>query len=534
MPAVVDTRWRRRAERSADTLIFIMIDRIDTMSGSETTVSTPVGALPNPVEAPNVVYDPPRDRLREFSRRLETTTQFGSPSYVSEFRSRCADRTKNAVDDAFGTADRALVDDALAYAREHEMICLDLRMGRHPEHSYCCRYYVPREYGRIALALSNLFEPMESESGAEPDFLTVQVPEWEEVAIRVLPDEGVTAVLGTDYTGEAKKSFLRLFMYRAKQRGGLGLHAGSKRVDLRTHSGEVETVGQLFLGLSATGKSTLTAHGLRLEEPERAAMLQDDVVALLPDGTVAGSEGRGLYVKTIGLDPEEQPAMYDAVTHESVVFENVAVGEDGSVDFDSDEHTTNGRAAVLREHLPSADQGIDLGRVDQVFFITRNPTMPPVARLSPEEAAAAFMLGESIQTSAGDPSKAGESIRVVGTNPFIVGSEGAEGNRLRDLVVDLGVDSFVLNTGRLGDRDIGVEESVRLLREIARGTVDWTTDEATGLTVPSHVPGMDVEAFDVAEQVPDHERELSELREERRAYLAGFEDLDGAIEDAVY
>ena len=501
------------------------------MSGTETTVPTPVGALSDPADAPNVVYNPPLDRLREFSRGLETTTEFGSPSYVSEFRSRCADQTRNAVDDTFGTADRTLVDDALEYAREHEMVCLDLRMGRHPEHSYRCRYYVPREYGRIALALANLFEP--TRSNAEPDFLTVQVPEWEETAVRVLPDSGVTAVLGTDYTGEAKKSFLRLFMYRAKQRGGLGLHAGSKRVDLRRDDG-IETVGQLFLGLSATGKSTLTAHGLRLEEPERATMLQDDVVALLPDGTVAGSECRGLYVKTIGLDPREQPAMYDAVTHESAVLENVGVGEDGSVDFDSDEHTTNGRAAVLREQLPSADEEIDLGRVDQVFFITRNPAMPPIARLSPEEAAAAFMLGESIQTSAGDPSKAGESIRVVGTNPFILGSEGAEGNRFRDLVADLDVACFVLNTGRVGDRDVGVEESVTLLRETARGTVEWTTDEATGLTVPDRVPGMDVEAFGVAENVADHERELRELREERRAYLAAFDDLDGSIEDAVY
>ena len=534
--------------QSAGTFIVMMIDYIDAMSGTETTVPTPVGALPDPADAPNVVYDPPLDRLREFSRELETTTEFGSPSYVSEFRSRCADRTKNAVDDArraaardargdavddaFGAADHALVDAALEYAREHEMVCLDLRMGRHPEHSYRCRYYVPRRHARIALALANLFEPMGS--SGEPDFLTVQVPEWEEVAIRVLPDSGVTAVLGTDYTGEAKKSFLRLFMYRAKGRGGLGLHAGSKRVDLRTASGEDRTVGQLFLGLSATGKSTLTAHGLGLREPESATMLQDDVVALLPDGTVVGSEGRGLYVKTIGLDPEEQPAMYDAVTHESAVLENVAVDDDGSVDFDSDAHTTNGRAAVRREHLPSADPEVDLGRVDQVFFITRNPLMPPVAKLSKSQAAAAFMLGESVETSAGDPSRIGESIRVVGTNPFIIGSKGAEGNRFRDLIDDLNLDCFVLNTGRVGARDVGVTESVTLLREVARGTVEWTTDETTGLTVPSHVPGMDVGAFAVADNVADHERVLRALRDERRAYLAGFEDLDGAIADAVY
>jgi phosphoenolpyruvate carboxykinase (ATP) len=263
-------------------------------------------------------------------------------------------------------------------------------------------------------------------------------------------------------------------------------------------------------------------------------MLQDDVCALLPDGTVAGSEGNGLYVKTIGLDREEQPAMYDAVTHETAVLENVDVSETGEVDFDSDLHTTNGRAAILREYLDSAGADIDLDRVDQVFFITRNPAMPPVTKLSAAESAAAFMLGESIQTSAGDPSAAGESIRVVGTNPFIVGSEGEEGNRFRELIETLDVDCFLLNTGTVGGRDIGVEETVTVLRELARGTVTWETDDATGLTVPSDVPGIDIGAFDVADNVPDYEARLADLRAERRAYLKAFDDLADDVVDAVY
>jgi phosphoenolpyruvate carboxykinase (ATP) len=509
-------------------------------------------ALPDPVEADTVVYNPSRDRLREFSRHLETTTDWGAPSYVSEQRSRCADRTKNAVDDEFGPADYRHIEDALDAATEREMICLDRRMGRHPDHSYRCRYYVPKEYGRIALSVANLFEPVdgpgeaqsasEQSSGDEPrgagdpDFLTVQIPEWDDVGIRVLPGEGITAVTGSDYTGEAKKSFLRLFMFRAKQAGGLGLHAGSKRVRLERDDGDREEVGQLFLGLSATGKSTLTAHGLRLEEPESATMLQDDVCALLSDGTVAGSEGNGLYVKTIGLDRADQPAVYDAVTHESAVLENVDVDEDGTVDFDSDRYTANGRAAIRREHLASAGEDIDLPSVDQVFFITRNPCMPPVAKLSSTEAAAAFMLGESIQTSAGDPSKAGESIRVVGTNPFIVGSEGEEGNRFRDLVEALDVECYVLNTGHIGaeSKDICVEDSVTILRELARGRAEWHEDETTGLTIPSTLPGMDVDEFAVEEHVDDCERQLADLRDERREHLAAFDDLDDSIRDAVY
>ncbi|SFC33322.1 phosphoenolpyruvate carboxykinase (ATP) [Halobiforma haloterrestris] len=491
--------------------------------------------LPDPLAASNVRYNPSLEELRELAAHEETTTEFGSPSYVSEFRSRSADRTKNAVDHEFDGRDRELVDDAVTRADEREMLCVDRRMGRHPEATFRCRLFVPVDHARIALAWANLFEPVEDPE-AEPDLYTVQDPDYDETAIRVLPDEGFTAVLGSDYTGEAKKSFLRLFMYRIKQRGGLGLHAGSKRVRVRDADGDLRTVGQVFMGLSATGKSTLTSHGCWLEDPENAAMLQDDVCGLLPDGSVAGSEGKGLFIKTIGLDEDEQPELYAAATDESAILENVAVDEDGTVDFDDDRHTANSRAIVQRDELESADEEIDLARIDQVFFITRNPLMPPVAKLTEEQAAVAFMLGESIETSAGDPSRAGESIRVVGTNPFIVGSEGEEGNAFRDLVASLDVDCYVINTGYLGEqsKDVGVEESVTILTEAARGRIEWTEDDRTGLTIPESIPGLEIEDYYVPDHVEDYDEALADLRAERREYLETFEDLRDEITDAVY
>ncbi|WP_247000393.1 phosphoenolpyruvate carboxykinase (ATP) [Halosolutus gelatinilyticus] len=491
-----------------------------------------VRQLPDPTDASNVRYNPSLAELREFARPDETTTEFGSPSYVSEYRSRSADRTKNAVDHEFADRDHDLVADAIDAACDAELICVDRLMGRHPDATFCCRLYVPVTYARIALAWANLFEPAD---GRDPDLYTVQLPDYDETAIRVFPDEGITAVLGSDYIGEAKKSFLRLFMYRIKQLGGLGLHAGSKRVRVRDGDGTVRIVGQVFMGLSATGKSTLTSHGCWLDDPEDAAMLQDDVCGLLPDGSVAGSEGKGLFIKTIGLD-DEQPELYAAATDESAILDNVAVDDDGTVRFDEDRYTANSRAIVRREHVASADDEIDLDRMDQVFFITRNPLMPPVAKLTDEQAAVAFMLGESIETSAGDPSRAGESIRVVGTNPFIVGSEGEEGNRFHDLIRELNVECYVINTGYVGDEsnDVGVTESVTILTEVARGTIEWTADERTGLTIPESVPGVDVGAYYVPDHVENYDDAAAELRTERREYLDRFDELREEITTAVY
>jgi phosphoenolpyruvate carboxykinase (ATP) len=492
--------------------------------------------FPEPESAENVVYDPTFEELREFASHDERTTEYGSPRYVSEQKSRSADQTKNLVDDEFDKEDWAAIADALEGVDDHEFVCLDRMVGRHPETSFVCRLFVPKEYSRIALAWAKLLEPAEG----EPDFQTLQLPEWDEQRgrqrrIRVLPDEGLTFVLGSDYTGEAKKSFLRLYMYRAKQLGGLGIHAGSKRVTIE-RDGEPTEVGQAFLGLSATGKSTLTGHQCWLDEPEGAEMLQDDVCAMLPDGQITGSEGNGLYIKTIGLEEEEQPALYEAATHESAVFENVAVDEDGTVDFDDGSLTTNGRAVILREYLDTAADDIDLDEVDQIFFITRNPVMPAIARLSPRQAAVAFMLGESIQTSAGDPDAAGESIRVVGTNPFIIGPEGEEGNRFYDLIDDNDVETYVINTGYVGEdkADICVEDSVNILVGAARDAIEWTHDETLGVDVPESVPGVDVDGLYPPEHFEDYERALAELRAERRAYLAQFETLAEEIKDAVY
>ncbi|WP_256290133.1 phosphoenolpyruvate carboxykinase (ATP) [Halobellus inordinatus] len=496
-----------------------------------------VADFPDPVAADHVTYNPSFADLREFSAPLETTTEFGAPSYVSEYRSRSADRTVNNVDGSFDAEDIDVFEQGIDWVNDasNDVLCVDRVVGRHEEVAAVCRLFVPKEYGRIALAWAKLLEPAPED--ASPDFVTVQLPDaTDEPRIRVLPDEGLTTVLGSDYTGEAKKSFLRLFMRRAKQAGGLGLHAGSKRVTLDDEDGDRE-VGQLFLGLSGTGKSTLTSHGLWLDDPEGAEMLQDDVCALLPSGTVAGSEGSGLYIKTLGLDADEQPELHSAATDESAVLENVAVDDDGTVHFDEPRHGRNARAVIRRDYLESSADDIDLQEVDQVFFITRNPLMPPIAKLSDAQAAVAFMLGESVETSAGDPSRIGESIRVVGTNPFIIGSEGEEGNRFRDLIADLDLDCFVINTGVVGTDDpvdVGVEETVAILEGVARDTIEWAADDSLGLTVPTEVPGIDIDRYVVADHVEDFADAHSALRTERQEYLAQFEALDDDIVDATY
>ena len=185
-----------------------------------------------------------------------------------------------------------------------------------------------------------------------------------------------------------------------------------------------------------------------------------------------------------------------------------------------------------------------------VSFITRRMTvLPLVSRLNPEQAAAAFMLGESVETSAGDPRRAGESVRVVGTNPFLIGSEAAEGNWFYDFVREHQdkVWCYLLNTGGVGEimeRDdqgrpiikqrvtrIAIPEMAAMIRGIVRNTIDWQADPHFGTPAPRKVEGVDLSKFDLSRYYTQKQAEEYALRlkEERRQYLIGFTGLNDKV-----
>ncbi len=189
------------------------------------------------------------------------------------------------------------------------------------------------------------------------------------------------------------------------------------------------------------------------------------------------------------------------------------------------------------------DSDVDLKKVHSIIFITRRAdVVPPVAKLSPEFAAAVFMLGESIETSAGDPTMAGRAIRVVGTNPFIVGSEAEEGNIFLSILrQNPGIQCYMMNTGNVGTKQgnlgekIQVRDSVGIIEMIARDEIKWKEDSFWGYQVPEEVPGIDYARFELDNYYQPSETQVLQeaLRKERIDWLERFKDLDPAIIDAI-
>jgi phosphoenolpyruvate carboxykinase (ATP) len=177
-------------------------------------------------------------------------------------------------------------------------------------------------------------------------------------------------------------------------------------------------------------------------------------------------------------------------------------------------------------------------------FITRRKTIvPPIARLTRAQAAAFFMLGESVESSAGDPAQAGKPLRVVGTNPFIIGPYEEEGNRFLEILkANPHIECYLVDTGHFGahpgkdeGRKITVYDSARLLVDAARGTIEWRADPDWGYEVAAWAGDVDLQPFRSSEyySAEEYGRLTEELGQERRAWLGQFKGLNKEIVDAI-
>lgn len=521
-----------------------------------------------------VINNPSEAELRGFAKGEEVTTEYDAPAYVTKLvSSRSAGATftieeKTKAGRFQKAADPALAADAVSIVQGAmkgvTWMQFDRRIGQ-GKASFHCRLLIPKELARVALLWGQTLFPASAadrDPAKAPDFLTVYFPHFKDAVpaeqkgrfsdrmILIAPDSGITYVLGVDYVGECKMSFLRLGMFRMKQQGGLGLHAGSKIIRVKDGK-KTREVGFLLFGLSGTGKTTLTLEDHGLKAPEAAVTLQDDIVLIDPKGHAYGTENN-FYVKTEGLTEKDQPALYGSLMSPECVLENVTVdANSGKPDFLDSRHGTNGRALALRARLPHTTESVDLPKTHKLIFITRRDTVvPPVARLTREQAVAFFMLGESIETSAGDPKKAGQPKHEVGFSPFIIGLEDAEGNRLFEILKkNPDIEAYVLNTGSVGKGGdapgapaTGVKitkaVSAKILEFLARpeSAQGWKKDPDWGYEVLAELPGVkDFAKFEPSQYYAPatYKRLTEDLKKERRAYLAQFTQLDPKASSSI-
>lgn len=436
------------------------------------------------------------------------------------------------------------------------------RMGDNDVYSPFCNLYVSAadlaNYRLGYMWGNTLFKPKRRPG---PEFIMIHIPEEHLLRqqVLVIPEENINIALGTDYMGEDKKGFLRQAMYAADNLGLLGLHAGTKLVTIRDSHNKLKTYGIFLFGLTATGKSTWSCHqlGLNHERGEKTEVIQDDIVYLRKDGSALGSENN-FFVKT-DVEEKYQEAMYNALIDKSALLENVVIKSNGEIDFLDESLTANGRAVIRRDKLKVRIKGklvgisaksIDLPPLEEldglVFaFITRRNTIMGFAQeLAPEQAVLAYLWGESTHSYASQPHRAGESVRIMGTDPFIIGSRAKKANRFYEIIMSLvsnrpeKLKFMQYNTGGIGEIIEEYEESgqrkkrlmrkvtrvpISLMAQIQRGDLRGTNHYEKGILGTKQVKlceGKSLEEYDIRkyyseEQINDT---IHDLVEGRRAF----------------
>jgi len=453
------------------------------------------------MRAKRIHDNPSPEELRAFTEEMPTSriTEFGNVNVQTRVTSRSAGSTFIVTDDPSVTDGKTIKRaeyDRIAqmqddYIAEQEMVVVDGHIGNVEGFETPARLTIERANANIAGMQQKLYYPRRP-VGPEVHVIytpNLNAPDYpDERVIAVDLENMVTRVIGADYFGESKKGGLRMWNKIVFDRGGLALHAGCKAVPV----GDDEKVF-LIIGLSGTGKTTTT-----FTTQNDSLPVQDDFVALMPGGVVHGTEN-GCFAKTFSLDPEFEPNIYRAVTSPGSYLENVYQDEHGKVNFFETSYTKNGRAVFSLSDLGQFKDARDLGRVDYLLILNWNENIiPAVARLSPVQAAAYFMLGETTGTSAGGKAEEGKFLRVPGTNPFFPLRHGLQGNRFLELLDTHPMEVYLMNTGRVGGKEdderskkVKIPHSSAIVKAIAEQTMKWDEDPDFGYEVASTVPGID-------------------------------------------
>jgi phosphoenolpyruvate carboxykinase (ATP) len=499
---------------------------------------------------PQVYDNPSPEELRSFTEEMPQCriTEYGNVNVQTRVLSRSAASTHVVTEDPSTTSGKSMTRaeyDRIAklqddYIAQRDMIVIDGYIGNDPEMRSAARLTIERANANIAGMQQKLYFPREP---GKPQVHVIYTPNLkaegytDDRLIAVDLENNVTRVLNSDYFGESKKGGLRMWNAIVFDKGGLALHAGLKVIPT-PHGDKVF----MIIGLSGTGKTTTTFTTQNGSKP-----IQDDFVGLMPGGKAYGTEN-GCFAKTFALNPDFEPSIHGAVVKPTTYLENVYQDENGTVDFNNEHYTQNGRAVFEMSDLLSYEDARNVGPVDYLLILNRNENIiPGVAKLNQEQAAAYFMLGETTGTAAGGASEAGKFLRVPGTNPFFPLPHGFQGNRLLELLATHPIQAFLLNTGRVGGKD-GDDRSKKLkiphtsacVKGIAEGTIAWTDDPDFRYQVAAGVPDIDdVELlqpkglYERQGRMDEYTALVDRLKAERVARLQEFPELSEDIIKAV-
>jgi phosphoenolpyruvate carboxykinase (ATP) len=299
-------------------------------------------------------------------------------------------------------------------------------------------------------------------------------------------ESGEFVILGTQYAGEMKKGVFTVMNYLMPKQDILSMHCSANA----SAEGDVS----LFFGLSGTGKTTLSA------DPRRQ-LIGDDEHCWTKSG-VFNIEG-GCYAKAINLSKESEPEIYSAIRY-GAVLENVVFDETTHVvNYDDASITENTRVAYPIESVDNAKIPCVGGHPSNIIFLTCDAfgVLPPVSKLSPEQAMYHFISGYTAKT-AGTEMNVDEPTATFSAcfgAAFLMWHPTKYAELLAQLIREHNSRVWLVNTGWTGGAyGVGKRMSLKATRAIIDAIHDGSLDQQPtqvdpvfGMEVPTTCPNVD-------------------------------------------
>ncbi|MBU0756440.1 MAG: phosphoenolpyruvate carboxykinase (ATP) [Nanoarchaeota archaeon] len=314
------------------------------------------------------------------------------------------------------------------------------------------------------------------------------------MAVVIDLDHNIGIVYGSAYCGSTKKLMFSVMNYMLPEAGILPLHCSA-------NEGKDKTTA-LFLGLSGTGKTTLSA------DPDRA-LLGDDEHGWNQNG-IANFEN-GCYAKLINLKKEKEPEIFNAVFHEDdytnhgAIIENTMMFPDGTFDLFDDRLTPNSRASYPLSYLKNIKEPPVGTHPNTIVFLTAdaNGVLPPVSNLSTKQAMLWFLMGYTSKL-AGTETGIVDPVTVFSRffgEPFMPRNPDVYANLFGEYIKKYDSKVFLINTGWTGGpfgegKRIDIDLTRAMISAALNGTlqdVGYHTDTLFHLEIPDSCP--DVPAF---------------------------------------
>jgi phosphoenolpyruvate carboxykinase (ATP) len=392
--------------------------------------------------------------------------------------------------------------DVAEHLAGRDLFTQDVWAGADPEYRLNVRVVSPNAWQ--SLFARNMFIVPDDADRAhfEPGFTVLHAPEFQadpgrhgsRTATCVVLNfaERVVLICGTRYAGEIKKSIFTVMNYRLPLAGVLPMHCSA-------NVGRDGGVA-LFFGLSGTGKTTLSA------DPDRA-LIGDDEHGWSDRG-VFNFEG-GNYAKVIRLSPEGEPLIHQASTRFGAILENVVVDpETRAIDFDDDAITENTRSSYPIHFIDGAVPHGTAGHPKHVMFLAADAfgVLPPIARLSPEQAMYHFLSGYTARL-AGTERGVTEPKAAFSTcfgAPFLPLPPATYANMLGERLARHRAHCWLVNTGWTGGpcgvgRRMKLGHTRAMIAAALAGQLEGVphrTDPVFGLSVPMTVPHVPDDVLD--------------------------------------